>query len=116
MSVRTLAWAQTLTLTIVSVSLGAGMSGCKTATRERSAEQKPRRVDMDKTDQGDEPLRAIEAPMPEPVPPVVEPAPPSAAQLPVAEDFQAETAATIMRANYRNELEALETEVHTDGN
>jgi hypothetical protein len=39
---------------------------------------------------------------------------PSAAQLPVPEDFQAETATTIMRANYLNELDKLETEVRAD--
>lgn len=41
--------------------------------------------------------------------------PPSAAQLPVAEDFQVETAAAIVRANYRSELEALEGELRADG-
>jgi hypothetical protein len=39
---------------------------------------------------------------------------PSARKLPVAEDFQAETAATIVQANYRTELDALETELHAE--
>ena len=43
-------------------------------------------------------------------------APPTAAQLPVPEDFQAETATTIMRANYLSELDKLETEVRADEN
>jgi hypothetical protein len=39
---------------------------------------------------------------------------PSAHKLPVAEDFQAETAAAIVQANYRAELDALETELHAE--
>lgn len=39
---------------------------------------------------------------------------PSAHKLPVAEDFQAETAATIVQANYRAQLDALETELHAE--
>ena len=39
---------------------------------------------------------------------------PSARKLPAAEDFQAETAATIVQANYRAELDALETELHAE--
>jgi hypothetical protein len=40
---------------------------------------------------------------------------PTPSQLPVAEDFQAETAATIVRGNYHSELNNLETEMKTDG-
>jgi hypothetical protein len=39
---------------------------------------------------------------------------PGAHKLPVAEDFQAETAAAIVQANYRAELDALETELHAE--
>lgn len=39
---------------------------------------------------------------------------PSARKLPVAEDFQAETAAAIVQSNYRAELDALETELHAE--
>ena len=39
---------------------------------------------------------------------------PSARKLPVAEDYQAETAAAIVQANYRAELDALETELHAE--
>lgn len=39
---------------------------------------------------------------------------PSAHKLPVAEDFHAETAAAIVQANYRAELDALETELHAE--
>jgi hypothetical protein len=39
---------------------------------------------------------------------------PSAHKLPVAEDFQAETAAAIVQGNYRAELDALETELHAE--
>jgi len=35
-------------------------------------------------------------------------------KLPVAEDFQAETAATIVQANYRAQLDALENELHAE--
>jgi|GEM_PF-3859830 len=39
---------------------------------------------------------------------------PSAHKLPVAEDFQAETAAAIVQGNYRAQLDALETELHAE--
>lgn len=40
---------------------------------------------------------------------------PSPSQLPVAEDFQAETAATIVRGNYHSELNNLESEIKDEG-
>lgn len=40
---------------------------------------------------------------------------PSPKQLPVAEDFQPETAAAIVKGNYHAELDSLETELKADG-
>jgi hypothetical protein len=40
---------------------------------------------------------------------------PTPTQLPVALDFQAETAATIVRGNYHSELNNLESEMKTEG-
>jgi hypothetical protein len=40
---------------------------------------------------------------------------PTSTQLPVALDFQVETAATIVRGNYRSELNNLESEMKSDG-
>jgi len=65
------------------------------------------------------------APKPAPSSTTEEPAPaddldkpddalPSARKLPAAEDYQAETAAAIVQANYRAELDALETELHAE--
>jgi hypothetical protein len=39
---------------------------------------------------------------------------PSAKEVPVAEDFQPAVTATIVRANYRAELDTIESELHTE--
>ena len=39
---------------------------------------------------------------------------PTAKEVPVAQDFKPEVTATIVRANYRAELDAIETELHTE--
>ena len=96
--------------------LAAG--GCKDKPEGRSAEPSLRRaeeakeVEAELARQPDKTPEQVTAPVASPD----REAPPSAAQLPVPEDFQAETAATIMRANYLSELDKLETEVRADEN
>lgn len=81
------------------------LSACKSTRSERPAEL-------------EEPQTEVEPPPPAakaPEPAAESSEPPTAAQLPVAEDFQTETTAAIVRANYRHELENLETEMRADG-
>ena len=94
-------------------------SACKDKPEGRTPEPEQRRAEESRE------VEAERARQPEAAPEVVtapvgapdqEDVAPSAAQLPVPEDFQAETATTIMRANYLSELDRLETEVQTDEN
>ena len=92
------------------VVLGLALSACKSTPSERPAELEEPQND---NDQVEPPPPAAKAPEPAPAAPSSEP--PTAAQLPVAEDFQVEATAAIVRANYRHELENLETEMRADG-
>lgn len=93
-------------------------SACKDKPEGRSPEPEQRRaaetkeVEAELAGQPENPPGVATAPVAAPG----KDTPPSAAQLPVPEDFQVETATTIMRANYLNELDKLETEVRTDEN
>ena len=93
-------------------------SACKDKPEGRSPEPEQRRaeetkeVEAELAHQPEKPPGVATAPVAAPD----QDAPPSAAQLPVPEDFQAETATTILRANYLSELDKLETEVRADEN
>jgi hypothetical protein len=78
----------------------------RSAEPERRRAEEAQEVEAELARQPDEVTSPVSAPDQE--------APPSAALLPVPEDFQAETAAAIVRTNYLNELEKLETEVRAD--
>jgi hypothetical protein len=100
----------------IAALLAAG--ACTDKSEGRSAEPEQRRaeeakeVEAERAHQPDKTPSQVTAPVAAPD----QEAPPSAAQLPVPEDFQTETAATIMRANYLSELDKLETEVRADEN
>ena len=96
------------------VLVGLVLSACK------SQPERPAELEEPPADQVEPEL----PPPPPPPPPAAakEPQPaadssdtPSAVELPVAEDFQAETAAAIVRSNYRHELDNLESEMRADG-
>lgn len=89
-------------------AVGCVLCACKGAARERPAE-----LDTPPAEQV-QPERAVPTSPIEAPAPAEESPPPTAAQLPVAEDFQAETAKAIVRANYRSELDALEGELRAD--
>ena len=103
-----------------ALAIGAlwAVSACKDKPQGRSAEPEQRRaeetreVEAERARQAEATPEVVTAPVAAPDQDV----PPSAAQLPVPEDFQAETASTIIRANYLSELDKLETEVRTDEN
>jgi hypothetical protein len=88
------------------------LCACKSTSSERPAE-----LETEAHDRAEPPPPAAVKPHePAPVKLADDSEPPSALQLPVAEDFQAETATAIVRSNYRRELEALETELRADEN
>ena len=93
-------------------------SACKEKPEARLAEPAQRRDEETKEVEA-ELARQPERPSgvaPAPVAVPEDNALPSAAQLPVPEDFQPETTTTIMRANYLSELDRLENEVRADEN
>jgi hypothetical protein len=100
-------------LALVLVVLAAGSVGCKS----RPEEQRPAARDEApmQPEEPEEPEPPVVLTPIRPEPPVSNKTP-TAAQLPVAEDFQLETTTTIVRANYLNELERLEADVRADGN
>lgn len=89
----------------VFVVWGLAWGACKGSSGERPAELEQVPAE-----------RAAPEPRPEVVAPAAEDGEaPSAAQLPVAEDFQVEMATSIVKANYRGELDALEGELRAEG-
>lgn len=100
----------------VAALLAAG--ACQGKSEGRPAEPEQRRAEEAKEVEAELARQPDKAPgqVTSPVAAPDQEAPPTAAQLPVPEDFQAETATTIMRANYLSELDKLETEVRADEN
>ena len=94
-------------------------SACKEKPEGRPTEREQRRAEEAKEVEAELARQPENSPPAQETAPVAAPhqeAPPTAAQLPVPEDFQAETAATIMRANYLGELDKLESELRADEN
>jgi hypothetical protein len=86
------------------------LCACKKPSQERPAELAVTDPEEERAQPGDE----VQPHAPVTPTPTPSDEPPTAAQLPVAEDFQAETATTIIRANYHKELDALEGEMRAD--
>lgn len=91
------------TIKLLGLLAAVGVMGCKAPS---APDAKPAPEEMSPVAAPTQPTRAERADDSSAVP--------SAQKLPVAEDFQAETAAAIVQGNYRAELDALETELHAE--